>query len=761
VNTFLTFTALGLVLGAVYAIAASGLVLTYNTSGVFNFAHGAQAMIGAFTYYQVHDAWGIPTAVALLLVLGLLGPAMGLALHVFVMRGLRDTEPVTKIVVTVAILLGLVSLSQWFWNPQESRVPEMFFGPNSTVTIAGVVLRYHEVICLVAALVIAIALRLLFMRTRAGVLMRATVDDPDLLRLAGHDPDRVAAFAWMLGSSLAVLAGVLITPVIGTALEAITLTLLVIDAFAAALFGRLRSIPLTFVGALVLGLASSYLIGYGPTSPWVSNLRQALPMVLLFLVLLVLPHDRLRGTAVRSRERYEVPSVTRAAVWAVVLVVGVVAFRQLIDAPSVGALLVGLSFAIVALSLTLLTGYAGEVNLAPLAFAAIATIVAFHTGIHGTGLDARISLGGLLAGVLASAATGALVALPALRLRGLYLALATLGFGVFVSAMVLRDTVPHTVLGRTFTVFPGGSLLVPPLSVGPLDLGNRDTFLVVLSVVFAALGVGLVALRNSGYGRRLAAMKDSPAASAMLGQRLVRLKLSVFALSTAIAGLGGIFMSMALTSVSAEHFVLILSLSVVMLTVVGGIGYVSGALFGGLLAGAGLTATVTLFNDIGQRHPDLAGSMGVLSHIVLASTALAGISVARNPSGLLHDVFAAHRRLAGAPEVRYVAGGVQVLLYGVALAGWFPTPVFVVASLTLWMTLPRVGAALRPTRVTGAVSAPTIWPELEGVSQAYSAHTSERLDRELGIVLPSGGRRRSTDIVATARTDQETVHVPA
>jgi branched-chain amino acid transport system permease protein len=741
-TTFLTFTVLGLVLGSVYAIAASGLVLTYNTSGIFNFAHGAQAMIGAFTFHQMQVIWGLPTLFSTLVVLAVLGPVMGYGLHALVMRGLRDTEEITKIVVTVAILLGFVSLSQWLWDPQESRIPTMFFGADSTVTVLGVVVRYHELLCLGAALAIAVALRLLFTRSRVGVVMRAAVDDPDLLRLNGHDPDRVASWSWMLGSTLAVLAGILITPVMGGVLEANALTLLVIDAFAAALFGRLRSIPRTFLGAMVLGLTGSYLVAYAPvTWSFVTNLREALPMVVLVVVLLVLPQDRLRGAAVRSRERYETPPVRRAGIWAVAFIALVLAFGRLLDDSGVHTLLVGLAFAIVALSLTLLTGYAGQVNLAPLAFAAISTIVAFHTGIEGTGMSARMNGVGLLAGVLAAAVTGALVALPAVRLRGLYLALATLAFGVFVSAMVLRDTVEHTVLGRTFSIFPYGNLLVPPLRIGNLDLANPDTFLLVEACVFAVLGLGVVVLRNRGYGRRLAALKDSPVAAAMLGQRIVWLKLTVFTLSTAIAGLGGIFMSMALTSVSAEHFVVTISLSLVMLTVVGGIGYVSGALLAGLTAGAGLTVVSGTLSELAMAHEEYAGTLGTVSHLLLVSTALVGMSVARSPSGALHEIFAAHRTLARAPEVRYGAIALQLGLYVVAVAGAIGTWTFTLLSLALWLILPAIGAAVRPERMFTAeqrASRRVTSLEQVGVDSAYPLGIAEQLDRALGV--PSQNR---------------------
>lgn len=736
-DTFLTYTTLGLVVGAIYAIAASGLVLTYTTSGIFNFAQGAQAMIGAFTFYQFKVEWGLPTWLSLVLVIGGLGPAMGWLLQTLIMRRLGDTEIVTRVVVTVAVLLGLVSLSQWAWNAQEGRVPHMLFGPESTVELLGVTLRYHQILCVGIAAALAAVLWWLFTRTRLGVLMRATVDDPDLLKLSGHDPDRISAAAWIMGSTLAVLAGVLITPVMGGTLEANALTLLVVDAFAAALFGRLRSIPLTFVGAVVLGLTSTWLVGYAPADwTWVGNFQRALPMVVLFAVLLLLPHERLRGAATRARERYRTPPVRRAAVWAAVCVAGLVGFGGLISDARLGILLVGISFAVIALSVVLLTGYAGELNLAPLAFAAVATLVAYHVGSDPTAGDPRLSLTGVIAGVVAAALAGTLVALPALRLRGLHLALASLAFGGIVSALLLRDTTPRTVLGHTFTVFPNGNILMPPLKVGPVDLAEGSTFLWVVSVLFAVLGLGVVALRNGSYGRRLAAMKDSPAAAAMLGQRLLVLKLSVFALSTGIAGLGGIFMSMAVTSVAAETFGFTVGLSLVMLTVVCGIGYVSGALVAGLIAGAGLGALPLLLGDAALAAPQYRDTFDTVQHLMLVTTALVGIGVANGPSGFLHDVFERQRRLARVPVVRWGGAAVQVGLLLAAYAGFLGPALLLILSVLLWSVLP-VAASTGFSVATDDRSRP-LPPELEGIATPNTPGLRQRIDRALGIETVTG-----------------------
>jgi branched-chain amino acid transport system permease protein len=739
VHLFLTYTIFGLVLGGVYGIAASGLVLTYNTSGIFNFAHGAEAMLGAFVYWQVRYGWGWPAPLALLVVLGVFGPLMGGLLYVGIMRGLRDTAEVTKVVVTVAVTLGMLYLADWFWNPITARTVQPFFGGASNINIFGALVTTHELIALVCAVAIAIALRLFFYRTRTGVAMRATVDDPSLLQLNGLNPERVAALSWIMGAFLAVLAGVLITPISGGALDSEALTLLVIDAFAAAVFGRLRSVPRTFLGALVLGLGANYILAYFPTSwSWASDFRVSFPMVVLFVVLIVLPQDRLRGARVqRTRERFRVPTVRSACVAGISLVAVVALLRQLMVSSDVTTFTVGLTFAIIALSLTLLTGYAGEMNLAAISFGAIGTMVVYHYGFSGHGLAARTTLPAVIVGVAATAVVGALVALPALRLRGLYLGLATIAFGVFLTDMVLMDSNPHKLplLHTRFSLFSGGpginSLVMPPLKVGPLDLNNATTFLMTAAVVFALIGIGLVALRNSGYGRRLAAMKDSPAASATLGQSLLKLKLSVFMLSAAIAGLGGILMSEALGSVTPDNFDIFLSLSLLMLTVVAGISYVSGALFGGIMSGVGFALVVSTFQNLASAHADLHGLFTFLSHIAAVSPALIGIGLGRSPTGAAHDVMEGYRSLRDRKGL--LAGGLvlEFFFYVLALAGVIGNWWFAILTIVLVMVLPLVG------QMTGEEAArqraAEVPLELAGINSPYSDALRADLDRALGI----------------------------
>ncbi|MGA2473380.1 MAG: ABC transporter permease, partial [Acidimicrobiales bacterium] len=635
-HLFLTYTILGLVTGAVYGIAASGLVLTYTTSGIFNFAQGAMAMLAAFTYWQLRYGWNWPAPLALFAVIAVLAPLLGTVLYVGIMRGLRETADVTKIVVTIGIMLGLIALAQWIWNPGVPRTDDLFFGNAAKFKVLGVYVTDHEAIALGCAVLIAVGVRLLFTSTRTGVAMRAVVDNPALLQLNGGRPGRLAAFSWALGGALAAVAGILITPISGGTLDVHVLTLLVLDSIAAAMFGRLRSIWRTFGGALVLGLAGTYVLGYFPSSwSWASDFRIALPMIVLFVVLLVLPQDRLRGaTLLRTRERFHVPTMRSAVTWGVILLLVVLALEQIMGTNDMGALTIGITYGIIALSLTLLTGYAGEINLAPVSFGAIATIIVFHLGLSGTGLAQRITPWGLLIGVAVTALVGGLIALPALRLRGLYLALATLAFGVFVSDMILADIAPHVlpIFHLHFSIFDDGTLQIPPLKLGPIDLSSTKTFLTTSVCVFVLVGIGLIALRRSNYGRRLTAMKDSPAAAATLGQNLVKLKLSVFMLSAAIAGLGGVLLSAASGSVTSNTYIIFISLALVMLTVVGGIGSVAGALMGGILAGTAFTALTSTFTNLSTDHGG-GGFWNVLANLSLVAPALVGVSLGRNPSG--------------------------------------------------------------------------------------------------------------------------------
>jgi branched-chain amino acid transport system permease protein len=785
----------GLITGAVYAIAASGLVVTYSTSGIFNFAHGALGMFSAYMYWEVRVNRGWPTPVALIFILFVFAPLLGAMLQRVIMRGLRDTSEIVKLVIPISVLLALIALTNWIWNPTTPHTIQPFFGRNNTVTIADVVLTYHEITIVVVSIVLAFALRVLLYQTRTGVSMRAVVDDRPLLELNGGRPERASLVSWMLGVSLSALAGILITPFTGGTLSATLLTLLVINAFAAAMFGRLRSLPLTYVGAVILGLATRASFkqpeGIMPKTwdNWVSNLRLAVPMIMLFIVLLVLPQDRLRGAVVsRTRERFTLPSMRDAVIGGAVLLFSVFLLTRIMHDNAVFTLSNGVGAAIILLSLVLLVGYAGEISLATMSFAAIGAIIVFHHDQIGRTNEARASLTGYVLAIVVTALVGALVALPALRLRGLYLGLATAAFSVGVQFLVMgeltldrriypivitsllvfsaaamyasfrvwrvKGAVIAGIIGTVVTaiaagngwlqdktmapIFRQGSLSVPRPRFFGIDFVPQRNYLLLLTTVFVLLGIMLVALRRSAYGRMLSAMKDSPAACATLGLSLVRLKLSVFMLSAAMAGLGGALFAGQVGSVSAERFSLFESLAMFMLLVVAGMGYVSGGFVAGLMYGAVFVVMHNIFDKLGQDYSALDGGFKWLGSFTAVMPALIGIGLGRNPSGFVGDFFVGYGPMIRRVKPVFFAGvGIELIAWYLAFEGHIGNWTFAIVTILMVLFLPAVAKAVSPAAYLGddvvAARSQETPLELIGIDRPFDEADRRRLDGALAL----------------------------
>ncbi|MCW2607491.1 MAG: amino acid/amide transporter rane protein 2, family / amino acid/amide transporter [Frankiales bacterium] len=603
-STFLALTVVGLVTGCIYALTATGLVVTYTTAGVFNFAQGAMGMIAAFGFWQLWQGWGLPLLLALPLVVLVAAPLAGLLVE-RLFRRTQGAPADQTLAVTLGLLLVLIGIANAVWPPDEPRILPRF-GGEGTVQVGILVLSASQLIVVATAVAVGVGLRLLFSRTRLGLAMRGVVDDPDLLAMNGLEPVRVQQTAWALSSTLAALAGVLLAPLVQ--LNILTLTLLVVNGYAAAMVGRLRSLPATAAGGLGLGLAISYSIGYGPSlglaqyQGVLSTLQQGIPMMLLFVVLVLLPSDRLRAGRPQQSRAPRVPALGRSAVNAAAFVVaaGVLAVVLPTSALDTGAR--ALVFGFVVLSLVLLTGYGGQVSLCTLTFVGLG---AYAMGKVGSG-----SLLGVVAAVLLSASVGALVALPTLRLRGLYLALATFAFGQVMDIGFFGQR-----LG------PSGSLKVERLALLGLPLDTAAGYFLLCAVVFALGAVGLLAVRRSRYGRMLAALNDSPAACATLGMRIDRVKLCVFAAASGAAGLGGaLFGGLGAGLVSGFDFVTLQSCVLLLLLRVGGVKTVTGALLAGTL-----TAVLPVLQ---QQVPALGG-------LVFLVTGVAALSVGSLSGGLV------------------------------------------------------------------------------------------------------------------------------
>jgi branched-chain amino acid transport system permease protein len=703
VEEFLTATVTGICTAGIIAIAASGLVLTYTTTGIFNFAHGAVGMLAAFLYWQLLE-WGAPTAVAFFVVVLVLAPLFGALIERVVMRGLTDAPEAARLVVSVALLVASLSLGIWLWPPDAARPLDLLF-QGRAVTILDVRLSYHELLALLLALAVAVALRFLLRSTRAGITMRAVVDDRGLAALNGARPDQAALLAWAIGSSLAALAGILLACLQG--LTHIPLTLLIVNAYAAAMFGRLRNLPLTFLGALLLGLLNSYAIRYLPEGQswgrYVAAFPSAIPVVVLFFVLIALPSARL-GTRGASRPLLAPrPSwATAGAVAVAVVGAGIVLSMGLSDADAVKtAKPIGL--AMVALSLVPLVGWAGQLCLCQMSFAAIGALTAVHLGHGGNPWS-------LLAGALIAAAVGAIVALPAARLSGIELALATAAFAVILDRWVFQ--MPNFDIGPIhIRMFEQRTVPVDRLSLPAIGSLGPKGMLVAMTVALALLHLVVVGVRRSRFGDRLLAYRESPAAVATLGLDPIGVRLGVFAFSAALAAVGGGLYAQTLGGVSASTFEVFTSLPLLLLTVAGGVGSTGGALFAAVVLGS--------IPVVGSTFAGLAGVLGLLPGTM-------GITLGRNPDGVVADL--RHRleplrtSVAGLAASGTIVAVSAVLWLSGPLSGWVAFVVGFVGPFAVarWLARPEAAVAARDP--------------LDGLeSRPLDAEVVAALDRALGL----------------------------
>lgn len=625
----------GFVVGCIYAIAASGLVLTYTTTGIFNFAHGAVGGLCAFTYWWLTVEHGLWPPLGLALVVLVVAPAIGFVLEGAVFRRFRSAPVETTLVISIALTLFMLGLTNQLFDVQVDRRLPALTGTGS-FEVAGVVITHDQVAFLLVAIGCAVGLRSLLFHSRLGATMRAVVDSPELVSLTGAKAATASRASWMLGCSLASICGILIAT--GRPLQSIVLTFLVVNAYAAAVAGRLKNLPATFAGAIALGMIvdlSNVEHLWGTGDLW-NRLRNAIPAFFLFAAMLVLPVARLRAGAAISRSRPPVPSLRASVLRAGIAVAGVAAISPVLSDDLLREGARAAVIGIVMLSLVLVTGYAGQINLATYAFMAVGATV-----MGSSFADGGVSPMGLVLAPLVAAPLGILVALPTIRLQGLYVALASFAFALAAKELIIAD---RRVLGLN-----PRSVARP--EIGPFDLASDASFLVFVVTAFAAVGVLVLAIRRGRFGRKLAALRDSEAACATLGMDVRWPKLAVFTISAAIAGFGGALFGSLSVVVTDIQFDPIQNLVLFLYVVVGGITTVSGALIGGLLFA--LLAYVQAEHGTG------------LSGLVFAGIGVAAIALGKQPdgiAGLLRARLVARRRSAdggrsdGSARVTVAAG---------------------------------------------------------------------------------------------------------
>jgi branched-chain amino acid transport system permease protein len=545
--------------GAVYALIALGFVLTYKTSGVFNLAFGAQAYISAALFFQAREEWEWATGPALVLSVFVVAPLIGLLLERLIFRHLRTAPAVAKLVVTIGLTVALPNLFELItsFQPVAGRTPEGIVPDGDVLYDVFNVYSFSrdELVALGVAVLGMLALGALFRFTALGLQMRAVVESPRMTELAGIRADRVSAFAWALSSVFAGMAGVLIAPRFNT-LAAPDFFNLVVVAIAAAALGRLVSLPRALVGGLALGifiaLLNTFLPRWSAGNAWLEaiqeNIAPAVPFVVLFGVLVLWPAirrtreaaDPLAGVdppppapaaATRSRG---LTVATRVFALGFFGIVGLIVFFRA-DQSWLFVVTQAVIFATIYLSITVITGFAGQISLCQGAFAAMGGFTVFQLADR---YDMSVMVAAVI-GAAVAAAFGALLSLPVLRLGGVWFAIATLAFAFFFDSVMVK----LSWIGGGDTALLEGTR-VPRPTIGPWDFANDLSFLGLAVVVFVLASFAVIRIREGTVGQTLRALRGSEVAAASIGISPARARIIAFAVSAFIAGLGGAMLSM-------------------------------------------------------------------------------------------------------------------------------------------------------------------------------------------------------------------------
>jgi len=596
-NEFLKFGLLGLGLGGIYALAAQGIVLVYRGSGVLNFAHGAMAAVGAFAYVEAADAgWGTAPSV----VAGIMCAAVvGALVHLLVMRPLRTASPLTRLVATLGVLTVLqAALVGWPFNFGDTQRFVSGFLPAKFVDFGdGITVGQDRLWILGVAGVLTAVLWAVYRYTRFGLVTRAVAENDEVAASLGRSPDVIATVNWAAGAGLAGLAGVLVVPIIGLSVNQILL--LLVPALAAALVGSFTSFPLTLLGGVLIGVIEAELTSGADWIPEflkASGWSKSVPFLVIIVVLAV----RGRALPLRSHVFERMPGLGSGRVRPVTVAIALLAAVALIDGIGavgfggvhlnwVGAATTTFIAATICLSLVVVTGYAGQLSLAQYALAGVGAYVASRAASGGELIE-LFSFGkvdfelALVLGVLVSVPVGLLVGLPALRTRGVNLAIATLGLALLIERVVLGN--PDYTGGFEGTVVPHPDFL--GIDLDPITYPRR--YALFCMVAFTIAGLAVANLRRGRSGRRLVAVRTNERAAASLGISVVGAKLFAFGLAAGIAGLGGILLAFRSRTVLFAPYNVFNSIQVVVQTVIGGIGFIGGALFGGAIAIGGAIA---------------------------------------------------------------------------------------------------------------------------------------------------------------------------
>lgn len=614
----LPFLVAGAVNGAVYGLAGVGLVFAYRLSRTLNFAHGAIAMVSAFGYWQLHVLMGWPAPLAFVLAILAMPTLLAVITERVVFRPLADATIFAKTSATIGLLLALYGYGTYQWGDDFVQVPHLF--PNSLHELPGVVVSGRQIGVIVTALVLT-GLTMAFLRfTNLGLQIRAVVDRPLVASLSGIDAAKASRVGWIASYLLAAVSGLLLAPLQGG--TPIQLTLVVVFSLVAAAIGRMVSLPMTMCGGLILGVGDALLLGYAPQGELSSYARGLLPMGLLFAVLVF--RSRSLATAEIGETGAQALLADLGAItgrvrsepsWRLALAASAVTMllAALLGDFWTAVFAAGVGHAIIFLSYVVFTSTTGLVSLAQGAFAGVGAFTAAILLVdRGWPWLVAVGAGGAAAGLV-----GALVALPTVRLRGVFLVLATIAFAQLVEStlyplLFLDDTIEGGTGGRRFGRPAGFD--------GPL------MYLGLLLVAFFAVAMGVSAFRRSAMGRALQADLWAPAGATAVGIRPERGRLVAFVVAAAVAGFGGAMLSGVGQFVDTFRWNLINAFIWLALVAIGGVGSVWGA-----FVAAGLFVLT----------PEWVRDVDALDDLYIAGFGVLGLLLLRRPGGVIALIRAA------------------------------------------------------------------------------------------------------------------------
>jgi branched-chain amino acid transport system permease protein len=649
-------------------------VIAFRGSGVINFAQGAIAMFIAFEFYSIRKKgtlvmpWvdilptktlnlpvkfelakpvdGLPGEVglwpsfALALVMAMF---LGALVHYLIFRPLRNAAPLGKVIGSLGLMLYLQGIAlKNFGTENPQPIVVLPNGLYKNFLGLGKPMSKESFWLAVVAIVVGGVLWLLYRFTRFGLATRAAAGNEKGAVLLGYSPDRLALSNWVVSSLVAGLAGILVGSITG-AMNPVKFTTLVVAAFGAALIGRLSSIPIAVAGGIAIGMLQTFTTTWLPTNKWFPlwlqlPSRDALPLIVIVAVLV------LRGKSLPIRGTVEEKRLPLAPypkrVWQHCLLWGGLAIAASFKFTGTKwglPLTTSLIASMIMLSYVVLTGYVGQISLGQMSIAGVAAFLMARLMANGEtsplipfpvrGLNMAWPLAAVI-GIAAAIIVGVLLGLPALRIRGVQLAVVTIAAAVSLQTLYFEnEKLTDLQAGSNATVKDPTLFGFSVGSVGKSGLNDNPRFAIFCVVVLSLMCIGVANLRRSGTGRRFLAVRANERAAAAAGVNVMRTKLLAFAVASAIAGVGGVMTAFQQVSISSANWVFQFSLAILAFAYLGGITSINGAIVGGVLFANGLVTA------LGSHHYS-----GVTEYTTIIGGAAMIFTAIRNPAGIAPTV---------------------------------------------------------------------------------------------------------------------------